>query len=130
MVADKDRRVRGADSRGGDSLVTGHLLVMISIGVAVGILILIGVLFFVGINATADTPPPTLQELGSVVGKERAVQTYAQLREERYKSIRDLLQLMVIALAVPLLAILLGYFSERQPKTPTKRADREPSGKG
>lgn len=108
MVLDKERKPRS------ESLVTGHLLVMISIGVAVGILILIGVLFFVGIpsNGSAEA----LAELGSVVGEEQAVQTYEQLEAERFESIKELLRLLVIALAVPVLALVLGYFSERQPK--------------
>ena len=110
MVTARDRRSTN------DNMVTGHLLIMISIGVAVGILILIGVLFFIGLNEVEPTSP-TLEELGSVVGNENAVQTYQQLREERFESIKDLLQLMVIALAVPMLAIVLGYFSERQPKS-------------
>lgn len=103
-------------------MVTGHLLVTISIGVAVGILILIGVLFMVGLNEAAP-PSPTLEELGAVVGNENAVQTYQELRRERFESIRDLLQLMVIALAVPVLAIILGYFSERQPRRERRDAE-------
>lgn len=109
MVLQKERKPRS------ESLVTGHLLVMISIGVAVGILILIGVLLVVGISASGSTEP-TLAELGSVVGEEQAVQTYEQLRNERFESIKELLRLLVIALAVPMLALVLGYFSERQPK--------------
>jgi hypothetical protein len=95
-------------------VVTGHLLILISIGVAVGILILIGVLFFVGL--TADDPSPnTLAELG--VAGESAVETISQLREQRFESIKELMRLLVIALAVPMLAIALGYFSERTPKS-------------
>lgn len=108
MVLDKESKPRG------DSLVTGHLLVMISIGVAVGILILIGVLLFVSIPDTRSAE--ALAELGSVVGEDQAVQTYEQLEAERFESIKELLRLLVIALAVPMLALVLGYFSERQPK--------------
>lgn len=108
MVLDKERKSRS------ESLVTGHLLVMISIGVAVGILILIGVLLFVGIPNSGSAE--ALAELGSVVGEEQAVQTYEQLEQERFESIKELLRLLVIALAVPMLALVLGYFSERQPK--------------
>lgn len=117
MVTTRERRSTD------DNLVTGHLLIMISIGVAVGILILIGVLFFIGLNEVEPTSP-TLEELGSVVGNENAVQTYQELREERFESIKDLLQLMVIALAVPMLAIVLGYFSERQPKSERIRREK------
>lgn len=119
MVLEKERTPRS------ESLVTGHLLVMISIGVAVGILILIGVLLFVGIPSSGATEP-TLAELGSVVGKEEAVQTYEQLRQERFESIKELLRLLVIALAVPMLALVLGYFSERQPKGERRRPRPEP----
>lgn len=108
MVLDKERKPRS------ESLVTGHLLVMISIGVAVGILILIGVLLFVSIPNSGSAE--ALAELGSVVGEEQAVQTYEQLEQERFESIKELLRLLVIALAVPMLALVLGYFSERQPK--------------
>jgi ABC-type spermidine/putrescine transport system permease subunit I len=118
MVTTRERRSTN------DNMVTGHLLIMISIGVAVGILILIGVLFFIGLNEVEPTSP-TLEELGSVVGNENAVQTYQQLREERFESIKDLLQLMVIALAVPMLAIVLGYFSERQPKAERVRRENK-----
>jgi ABC-type spermidine/putrescine transport system permease subunit I len=117
MVTTRERRNTN------DNMVTGHLLIMISIGVAVGILILIGVLFFIGLNEVEPTSP-TLEELGSVVGNENAVQTYQELREERFESIKDLLQLMVIALAVPMLAIVLGYFSERQPKAERLRQEK------
>lgn len=107
-------------------MVTGHLLIMISIGVAVGIMILIGVLFIVGLNEV-EPSTPTLEELGAVVGVDNAVAAYQELRQERSESIRQLFQLMVIALAVPLLAITLGYFSERQPKRERERRelDRE-----
>jgi hypothetical protein len=121
VVTARDRRSTNYN------VVTGHLLIMISIGVAVGILILIGVLFFIGLNEVEPTSP-TLEELGSVVGNENAVQTYQQLREERFNSIRDLLQLMVIALAVPMLAIVLGYFSERQPKSERLRREKRLNG--
>jgi len=119
VVTTKDRR----DSRSsGDNVVTGHLLVIISIGVAVGILILIGVIFFVGINEV-EPSSPTLEELGAVVGNENAVKTYQELRQEKFDSIKGLMQLLVIALAVPLLTIVLGYFSERQPKVERERRD-------
>lgn len=122
MVTTKERRAR--ETRG-DAMVTGHLLVMISIGVAVGILILIGVLLFVGLD-DVEPASPTLEELGAVVGNENAVQTYQQLRQERFESIQGLLQLLVIALAVPVLAIVLGYFSERQPKAERQlKAERQ-----
>ncbi len=121
MVTARDRRSTN------DNVVTGHLLIMISIGVAVGMLILIGVLFFIGLNEV-EPSSPTLEELGSVVGNENAVQTYQQLREERFESIKDLLQLMVIALAVPMLAIILGYFSERQPKSERLRREKRLNG--
>ena len=124
MVTTRDRRTTN-----NDNMVTGHLLIMISIGVAVGILILIGVLFFIGLNEVEPTSP-TLEELGAVVGNENAVQTYQQLREERFESIKDLLQLMVIALAVPMLAIALGYFSERQPKSERLRREKRLNGDG
>ena len=107
MVIDRDRKARG------ESVVTGHLLVLISIGVAVGILILIGVLFVIGLTAS-DPSPTTLAELG--VAGDTAVQTISQLREQRFESIKELMRLLVIALAVPMLAIILGYFSERTPK--------------
>jgi hypothetical protein len=103
-------------------MVTGHLLVYISIGVAVGILILIGIIFFVGINEV-EPSSPTLEELGAVVGNEDAVTTYRELRQEKFDSIRGLVQLLVIALAVPMLTLVLGYFSERQPKAERERRD-------
>ncbi|MEX0790655.1 MAG: hypothetical protein WD178_07770 [Actinomycetota bacterium] len=121
MVATKDRKDRPS---GGDSMVTGHLLIIISIGVAVGILILIGVIFFVGINQV-EPSSPTLEELGAVVGNENAVTTYQELRQEKFDSIRGLVQLLVIALAVPMLTIVLGYFSERQPKAERERRQRD-----
>jgi hypothetical protein len=115
MVIDRERKARN------DSLVTGHLLVLISIGVAVGILILIGVLFVFGLSAK-DPSPSTLAELG--VAGESAVQTISQLREQRFESIKELMRLLVIALAVPMLTIVLGYFSERTPKS--QRPGRPP----
>ncbi|CAN5860161.1 hypothetical protein BH23ACT12_BH23ACT12_08000 [soil metagenome] len=125
VVTTRDRRDRKSS---GDSVVTGHLLVIISIGVAVGILILIGVIFFVGINQV-EPSSPTLEELGAVVGNENAVKTYQELRQEKFDSIKGLMQLLVIALAVPLLTIVLGYFSERQPKSERiRRPSREPDG--
>jgi hypothetical protein len=117
-VIERDRR------RAGESVVTGHLLVMISIGVAVGILILIGVLFFIGLSAD-DPSPNELAELG--VAGESAVQTISQLREQRFESMKELMRLLVIALAVPLLAITLGYFSERTPKEDRRRPPRPPA---
>lgn len=120
MVTTKDREDGKYRKSSGDSMVTGHLLVIISIGVAVGILILIGVIFFVGINQVEPTSP-TLEELGAVVGNENAVKTYQDLRQEKFDSIRGLIQLLVIALAVPMLTIVLGYFSERQPKAERER---------
>lgn len=122
MVLERDRR-----KARGESVVTGHLLVLISIGVAVGILILIGVLFFVGLN----TPEPSVSELAELgVAGESAVQTISQLREQKFDSMKELARLLVIALAVPMLAIVLSYFSERTPKKhridpPTKRYDEE-----
>lgn len=101
-------------------MVTGHLLVYISIGVAVGILILIGVIFFIGVNQV-EPSSPTLEELGAVVGNENAVKTYQELRQEKFDSIRGLVQLLVIALAVPMLTLVLGYLSERQPKAERER---------
>lgn len=126
MVTAKERaRERKSHS---DSMVTGHLLIIISIGVAVGILILIGVIFFIGISQVEPTSP-TLEELGAVVGNENAVKTYQELRQEKFDSIRGLMQLLVIALAVPMLTIVLGYFSERQPKSEReRRRDKDPSG--
>ncbi len=126
MVTSKERaKERKSHS---DSMVTGHLLIIISIGVAVGILILIGVIFFIGINQVEPTSP-TLEELGAVVGNENAVKTYQELRQEKFDSIRGLIQLLVIALAVPMLTIVLGYFSERQPKSEReRRRDKDPSG--
>jgi ABC-type spermidine/putrescine transport system permease subunit I len=120
VVTAKDRRDGGNRKSGGDSMVTGHLLVIISIGVAVGILILIGVIFFIGVNQV-EPSSPTLEELGAVVGNENAVKTYQDLRQEKFESIRGLIQLLVIALAVPMLTIVLGYFSERQPKAERER---------
>ena len=119
MVTTRESRRRG------DSMMTGHLLGMISIGVAVGILILIGVLLFVGIDDVAP-PPPSLEELGAVVGNENAVQTYQELRQERFESIRGLIQLLVVALAVPMLTLVLSYFfSERSPREDRpRRRDR------
>jgi hypothetical protein len=108
MVIDRDRKARG------ESVVTGHLLVLISIGVAVGILILIGVLFVVGLTANEPYSPTQLAELG--VAGDTAVQTISQLREQRFESIKELMRLLVIALAVPMLAIIQGYFSDRTPK--------------
>lgn len=119
MVETKDRKDRRS---GGESLMTGHLLVYISIGVAVGILILIGIIFFVGFNEV-EPSSTTLQELGAVVGKEDAVTTYRELRQEKFDSIRGLVQLLVIALAVPMLTLVLGYFSERQPKAERERRE-------
>lgn len=119
MVSAKERKSHS------DSMVTGHLLVIISIGVAVGIMILIGVIFFIGINQVEPTSP-TLEELGAVVGNENAVKTYQDLRKEKFDSIRGLIQLLVIALAVPMLTIVLGYFSERQPKAERERDRRRP----
>jgi hypothetical protein len=95
-------------------VVTGHLLILISIGVAVGILILIGVLFVIGLSAD-DPSPNTLAELG--VAGESAVKTISDLREQRFESIKELMRLLVIALAVPMMAIVLSYFSERTPKS-------------
>lgn len=103
-------------------MMTGHLLVYISVGVAVGILILIGIIFFVGFN-DVEPSSTTLQELGAVVGNENAVKTYQDLRQEKFESIRGLVQLLVIALAVPMLTLVLGYFSERQPKAERERRD-------
>ncbi|HEX2149175.1 MAG TPA: hypothetical protein VHI31_03240 [Actinomycetota bacterium] len=120
MVATKDPKNRQARKASGESLVTGHLLVYISIGVAVGILILIGVIFFIGVNQV-EPSSPTLEELGAVVGNENAVKTYQELRQEKFDSIRGLVQLLVIALAVPMLTLVLGYFSERQPKAERER---------
>ena len=111
-MTERDRRTPG------DSVVTGHLLILISIGVAVGILILIGVLFFIGLPPN-DPSADTLAELG--VAGDNAVQTISQLREQRFESIRELMKLLVIALAVPMLAIALGYFSERTPKKELER---------
>ncbi len=120
MVTTRERKPRG------DSMVTGHLLVMISIGVAVGILILIGVLLFVGLDDGEPTSP-TVEELGAVVGNENAVETYQQLRQQRFESIRGLIQLLVVALAVPMLTLVLSYFfSDRQPKVERPRRDRVP----
>lgn len=116
MVTERDsRKARG------ESVVSGHLLILISIGVAVGILVLIGVLFVVGLS-TKDPSPSTLAELG--VAGENAVQTIAKLRAQRFDSIKQLVQLLVIALAVPMLAIALGYFSERTPRSQRKAAAR------
>ena len=110
------RMVSTRERRRGDSMVTGNLLVMISIGVAVGILILIGTLLFFGVEEVAP-PPPSLEELGAVVGNENAVKTYQDLRQERFESIRSLVQLLVIALAVPMLTLVLSYlFSDRSPR--------------
>lgn len=118
MVTARESRRRG------DSMMTGHLLGMISIGVAVGILILIGVLLFVGIDDVAP-PPPSLEELGAVVGNENAVQTYQELRQERFESIQGLIQLLVVALAVPMLTLVLSYFfSERSPREERPRRVR------
>ncbi|HVL50741.1 MAG TPA: hypothetical protein VM754_04480 [Actinomycetota bacterium] len=109
MVTTRERKPRR------DSMVTGHLLVMISIGVAVGILILIGVLLFVGLDEVAPSSP-SVEELGAVVGNDKAVETFKQLRQERFDSIRGLIQLLVVALAVPMLTLVLSYFfSDRQP---------------
>ena len=126
MVTTRERRDR---RQRGDTMITGHLLVMISIGVAVGILIMIGVLLFVGIDEVAP-PSSTLEELGAVVGHENAVETYEQLRQQRFESIRALIQLLVIALAVPMLTLVLSYFfSERSPRDERRRRrDRGPDG--
>lgn len=124
MVTAKSRKEGKDRKSSGDSVVTGHLLIIISIGVAVGILILIGVIFFVGINQV-EPSSPTLEELGAVVGNENAVKTYQELRQEKFDSIKSLVQLLVIALAVPLLTIVLGYFSERQPKSERERRPRD-----
>ncbi|MGQ0678464.1 MAG: hypothetical protein ACT4OM_02190 [Actinomycetota bacterium] len=113
MVIQRDRKAHT------DSVVTGHLLVMICIGVAVGILILIGVLFFVGLP---DSEPSiaTLNELG--VAGDAAVQAIENMRTERFESIKALARLLVIALAVPMLALVLGYFTERQTKAQRRAA--------
>lgn len=121
MVMERDRR-----KARGESAVTGHLLVLISIGVTVGILILIGVLFFVGL-----TPEPSASQLAELgVAGESAVQTISQLREQKYDSMKELARLLVIALTVPMLAIVLSYLSERTPKKhridpPTKTFDED-----
>ena len=122
MVTAKERKSHS------DNMVTGHLLVIISIGVAVGIMILIAVIFFIGINEV-EPSSPTLEELGAVVGNENAVKTYQDLRQEKFDSIRGLIQLLVIALAVPMLTIVLGYFSERQPKSERERRQDKDSSR-
>lgn len=108
MVIERDRR-----KTRGDSVMTGHLVVLISIGLAVGILILIGVLLFLGFTAS-DPSPSALAELG--VAGDIAVETIGSLREERLDSVKELARLLVIALAIPMLAIVLSYFAERTPK--------------
>jgi uncharacterized membrane protein len=105
--------------RGPDAFLTGRLLLMISSAIAIGILVLIGVLLVVALTS-GDNRPPSLAELGSIVGNDKAVDAYKQLRTQRFDVIKDLLQLLVVALVVPLLTIVLGYIFGRQ-KAPRRR---------
>ncbi|MDQ4148460.1 MAG: hypothetical protein M3164_00445 [Actinomycetota bacterium] len=99
--------------RGPDAYITGRLLMMISSGIAVGILILIGILLFVSLTS-ADNRPPTPAELGALAENDKAIEAYKEVRTQRFQVVKDLLQLLVVALVVPLLTIVLGYIFGRQ----------------
>jgi hypothetical protein len=109
--------------RGPDPTLTGRLLVMISSAIAVGILVLIGVLLFVALTSD-ETKPPSPAEIGALAapGNDRALEAYKEVRAQRFGVIKDLLQLLVVALVVPLLTIVLGYIFGRQKVPRTKRS--------
>lgn len=114
-------------SRGPDPLLTGRLLITISTAIAVGILVLIGVLLFVALTSD-ESKPPSPAELGALnaAGNDKALEAIKALRAQRFDVIKDLLQLLVVALVVPLLTITLGYIFGRQKPPKTKRS-RAPS---
>lgn len=109
--------------RGPDPLLTGRLLITISSAIAVGILVLIGVLLVVALTSD-ESKPPSPAELGALnsAGNDKALEAIQALRAQRFDVIKDLLQLLVVALVVPLLTIALGYIFGRQKPPKTKRS--------
>jgi hypothetical protein len=89
----------------------------------VGILVLIGVLLVVALTSD-ESKPPSPAELGALnaAGNDKALEAIQALRAQRFDVIKDLLQLLVVALVVPLLTIALGYIFGRQKPPKPKRS--------
>lgn len=60
------------------------------------------------------TAPPELSVLHELEGEETALATYRDLREAWFSEIKDLLQLLVVSLLIPLVTTVIGYIFGRQ----------------
>ena len=85
------------------------------VGLAWGVIALIAfVLILIGIYALATYPDPMRSH--EYLGKAADPEELRDLREGWFSNIKDLLQLLVVSLLVPLLATLVGYIFGRQSK--------------
>jgi ABC-type spermidine/putrescine transport system permease subunit I len=83
--------------------------------------LIVVVLALVAAYAVA-TIPPELAEIHELEGKAGALEKYRQLRREWFGEIKDLLQLLVVSLLIPLVTTVIGYIFGRQADASTKRA--------